>query len=88
MVLFNELVAQKGAELFITYPACQRKSVDINQLQISKIEEALNKTDLKVLGTPSRYSFPDSLMFEQAYHLNKTGVDKRTNYLIKDIINY
>ena len=88
MVLFNDLVAEKGAKLFITYPACQGESVEINKVQISKVEEALNKTDLKVLGTAERYSFPDSLMFEQAYHLSKKGVDIRTRFLIYDISNF
>ncbi len=32
-----------------------------------------------------RHGFPDSLMFEQVYHLTKERVDKRTQFLIEDI---
>jgi hypothetical protein len=57
----------------------------MNIEQTNKIHEELKKTNLIILGTPQRYSFPDSLMFNQIYHLTKEGVDKRTQYLIDDI---
>jgi len=88
MVRFNNLISEKGAELFVTYPACQRESVEINKIQILNLEQVLNKTELKILGTPMRYSFPDSLMFGQAYHLSKKGMDIRTRFLINDITNF
>lgn len=82
---FNTKLNEMGAILMITYPALQEASLEINAVQVSKIQEELEKTDLIILGTPQRYSFPDSLMFEQAYHLSKQGVDKRTKRLIEDI---
>lgn len=85
IVKFEAKVSEKGGQVFITYPACQKESVEINQKQISKVERALSDSGLKVLGTVSRYSFPDSLMFEQAYHLSKPGVDLRTYRLIENL---
>ncbi len=85
IINFNKKVNEKGATLMITYPCLQATSLDINKVQINTIQEELKKTDLIILGTPERYSFPDSLMFGQAYHLSKEGVDKRTQRLIEDI---
>lgn len=82
---FKEKINKKGAILLVTYPSCQTTSIDINKDQVNKIREELEETELLLIGTPQRYGFPDSLMFNQVYHLTKEGVDKRTQFLIEDI---
>jgi hypothetical protein len=38
-----------------------------------------------ILGSPERYEFPDTLIFNAVYHLTKKGLDLRTNNLIADL---
>jgi len=82
---FNDQIKAKGATLFVTYPGFQAASLDIVKNQVDKVQEELEKTGLMILGTPERYSMPDSLMFDQIYHLSKDGVDRRTKLLIEDL---
>jgi hypothetical protein len=75
---------EKGCILFISYPGFHfNNSVEA----IQKIENEYKANGFTVLGTPQRYTMPDSLFFEIPYHLNKQGVDLRTNLLIEDLKN-
>ena len=86
LLKFNDEIEKKGATLYLTYPCLQETSFNIiKEEQIVKVQEALEKSDLKVLGSPERYRMPDSLMFESPYHLIKEGVDHRTALLIEDL---
>lgn len=85
IIEFDNKVRNKGATLMITYPSIHKRSLEVIKRQTNEIQEELEKTKLKILGTPQRYSFPDSLIFDQVYHLTKTGVDNRTHLLICDI---
>jgi len=82
---FNLEIENKEAKLYITYPGFQDISYDNSINEINKIENELKKTDLIILGTPLRYRMNDSLTFNTPYHLNKTGVDYRTELLIEDL---
>ena len=85
IVEFNRIINNRGAKCIITFPCLQEDSLSILREQAEKIKLELERAGLIVLGSPQRYSFPDSLMFDQVYHLNKGGVDLRTQYLIEDI---
>jgi len=52
---------------------------------LESIENVVNEKNFKTLGTPRRYSMPEEMMFNTHYHLNKRGVDYRTQLLIEDI---
>jgi len=82
---FNSEINEKGASLFVSFPGFQASSYDNSIDQIKNIEHKLKNSNLKILGTASRYKIADSLMFNSSYHLNKRGVDYRTNMLIEDI---
>lgn len=83
--MFESKVVEKGAILFITFPGYQATSFENCIEQINKIEEELNRSGLKLLGTPAKYKIADSLMFDTPYHLSKNAVDQRTIFLINDI---
>ena len=86
--LFQEInlaIEKKGALLLVTFPGIQDKSFDISIEQIIRVENELLNSNLNVFGTTERYKIPDSFMFDSPYHLNKKGVDYRTNMMINDI---
>lgn len=81
---FNDEIKAKGATLYISYPCLQARTFDNNRELIYMIEKEIEKTGIQIIGTPERYKFPDSLLFDTPYHLIKKGVDIRTNYFIED----
>lgn len=82
---YNLHMMEKGAKVFISFPVYQRSSYDNSLLQIMNLEEQIYMKGFKVIGSAERYAFPDSLFFNTPYHLNRTGVTMRTNYLIEDL---
>jgi hypothetical protein len=85
---FQNQVSAKGATMLISYPSFQDISFSNSKDLIKRVEEELLKTDFIILGTPERYMMPDSLMFNSTYHLNKKGVDYRTQLFIEDFKEY
>lgn len=85
LTTFREMVYNKKAKIYITFPGYQDLSYNNSISQIKLIEERLNKNGFILLGTPERYKIPDSLMFDTSYHLTKKGVDFRTLLLIEDL---
>lgn len=81
---FKKEVEKRKATLFVTYPGFQKSSFDLIKDEIDEVQLSLEKTDLSLLGTPENYIIPDSLMFDQIYHLSKKGIDLRTTQFIKD----
>jgi hypothetical protein len=82
---FKKSCIEKRAILFITFPGFQSASFENSKEKIMKVDAELKKKDINLLGTPERYSMPDSLMFNSPYHLSKKGVDYRTQLLIEDL---
>ena len=85
MVEFREKVSQKGAILYLTFPGYQKASFDKNKEEIYKIEKKLSQNNFLLLGYPERYKIPNNMMYNTPYHLNKEGVDLRTQRLIEDL---
>jgi hypothetical protein len=85
MIDFREKVLKKGAILYITFPGFQYSSFENDQENIFEIEKGLIENGFVLLGTPERYKMPDNMMFDTPYHLNKEGVDLRTQKLIEDL---
>jgi hypothetical protein len=85
---FQNQVSAKGATMLISYPSFQDISFLKSKEAIQKVEKELLKNDFTILGTPERYMMPDSMMFNSIYHLNKTGVDYRTQLFIEDFKEY
>jgi hypothetical protein len=85
MVAFNNEMKQKGATVYISFPPFQHTSFNLCKNQIHYIEKQLRNTNLTIIGTPERFMMPDENIFDTAYHLNKSGVDSRTQLLLEDV---
>jgi len=81
---FELKINQKGARVYISYPSYQDVSFCKSINAIKKVETEYQKNGLIILGTPERYMMVDSLMFNSRYHLNKKGLDYRTQLFIED----
>ncbi|MDR0536635.1 MAG: hypothetical protein LBH04_01085, partial [Tannerellaceae bacterium] len=66
-------------------PCYQETSFNNSKEFIKKIEQEYGKHGFTVLGAPERYMAADSLMFNTKYHLNKQGLESRTDSLIEDL---
>jgi hypothetical protein len=84
---FEKEINRKSATLYVSYPSYQETSFLKSVKAIEKIKEEYIKYGFTILGTPDRYMMNDSLMFDTAYHLNKKGLDYRTELLIEDLKN-
>ena len=83
---FVNTAKKMGAkEVYLTFPSLDEISFELSEDIISQIENVVNEKNFKTLGTPRRYSMPEEMMFNTHYHLNKRGVDYRTQLLIEDI---
>jgi len=82
---FQHVCEQKGARVFITFPALHENSFDQDSSEITLIEKRIRTEGFAVLGTPSRYRMPDSLRFDTPYHLIQPGVNMRTLLLAEDL---
>ncbi|RYG41989.1 MAG: hypothetical protein EOO01_23965 [Chitinophagaceae bacterium] len=85
LVAFKDSLANRGALLFVAYPAFQQSSFDAYGDKIGLVETKLKATGIPLLGTPARYTVPDSMLFDTQYHLSKQGLDHRTHLLIEDL---
>lgn len=85
MIRFKDLVNSKQAKLFISFPCFEESSFEYSQIKIKKVENKLRENGFILISSPEEYKMPDCFMFNSAYHLNKAGVDYRTELLIKDI---
>ncbi|MEP6467366.1 MAG: hypothetical protein ABJB05_13740 [Parafilimonas sp.] len=82
--IFQSLLYQKKASLYLSYPCLQDTTYHNLKNQIAKVQKELNESGLTILGTPERYMMPDSLMFNTPYHLNNIGAKYRTTLFIAD----
>ena len=88
IIKFRHDLNKMGADLYITFPGYQNSSFRKNFKHINYINSILVINKFKILGEPSRYIIPDSLMYGTSYHLSKKAVDLRTNLLIEDFKMY
>lgn len=83
---FLDHMEKQNIQVFISYPSLNRSSLNITDTAlVSEIEHNLHLLKVPILGTPKRYSFPDSLYFNTHYHLTKAGQVLRTQYLLEDL---
>ena len=87
LIEFKEQIEKKGARLFVSFPSFQDISFENSLERIERVHKEFQNKKLNILGTPERYKMADSLMFNTPYHLNKNGVEYRTQLLIEDIKN-
>jgi len=82
---FSKFVRDKKGLLLISYPCLNRTSFNSNTSIINQITAELENLNFELIGTPSKYSLPDSLYFDTHYHLSKKGQIQRTGILVNDL---
>ena len=82
---FKEYVEEKGAKLIILPPVIESKSYDNQANAIDLITVSLISNSISFSVEPSKYKFSSQYFFNSYYHLNKKGVDKRTQLIIDDL---
>jgi hypothetical protein len=82
---FKLYVQQQGATLYLFPPVIEQTSFDHQKLIITKIAEELKNNDIAFVSEPKNYCYDNTLFFNSYYHLNKLGVDKRTQQVIHDL---
>lgn len=82
---FREFVISRRAVFFLTPPSFQEKSFNESSRFIARIENKLKANKIPLTSAFRAYSFPDSLFFNSAYHMNARGVNVRTRLLIHQV---
>lgn len=76
---FQEEMNSKGIEYIILPPVITTSSFQAN---IVKIEEIASRKEISFYVRPEEFEFEDRLFFDTIYHLNKKGVEIRTEKVI------
>jgi len=76
----------KGVEVVILPPAIVNTVAQSIQGEIQQVTETLAKNPNRAYQYfhPERYALPDSLGYDTRYHLLKSGIDIRVQFLIED----
>lgn len=82
---FEQFVLSRDAEMYISYPSLIESSLALNEEVIKDIEKLYKEKELKILGTPERYSLDTSLYYNTHYHLTREGQFLRTRMLLEDL---
>lgn len=81
---FEVAVNKKGAVVYITFAPLDEASYKISKEKVAQVEKILQQYNFRLLGNARRYVMPSNMMFNSKYHLNKAGLDYRTNLFIDD----
>lgn len=84
---FKEYTEDRQAKLIILPPVIESQSYDSLTNVIDLINKSLSSNSIPYSAEPVRYKFSSDLFFNTYYHLNKKGVDKRTQLVIEDLNN-
>jgi hypothetical protein len=84
---FNDLVNQKGAKLFISYPAYERTEFIKNQSKLIELDKELkeNLSQITFLNSPETFAFESDYFYDTVYHLNGKGREKRTRIFFEEL---
>ncbi len=82
---FKDQIEAKGGRLVLSFPCYQDSSFNNSKKQIDLVAQRLQQDSFVVVGSPARYTMPDSLLFNTPYHLTKNGMEYRTKLLVQDI---
>lgn len=73
----------RGIKVIMMPPSIYDKQYDACKEQIHYLSKRLQADGHPFHAETSLFAYPDSLMFNTSYHINKKGVDKRTADVIK-----
>jgi len=71
--------------LVILPPVIERQFYNNHDKMINEIEAALAENNIGFMVKPDTYKFSKDYFFNSYYHLNKKGVDKRTEMVIGNL---
>lgn len=73
----------RGIRVIIMPPVIYDKQYNLCMDQIDYLSKRLRADGFPFHAETSLFAYPDTLMFNTSYHINKKGVDKRTEDVIK-----
>lgn len=80
---FEQLAANKGARVYILFPAIPQELYQQNRNAIYSLCNALTaQTKIPILDAAQNYAFPRDYFFDTIYHLNAQGRAVRTDKFI------
>lgn len=82
---FKSYVESKGARLLLLPPVIERESYMNQENMVDSVAANLKKTGIPFAAEPAKYKFAANYFFNSYYHLNRRGVDIRTQLLINDL---
>lgn len=85
---YNDILKSKGASLILLPPVIEKQSYNNQSEIINIINLSLKKEELGYSVPTENYCYDRGYFFNSYYHLNKTGVDKRTLQIITDLKKY
>lgn len=78
--------AAVGATCYLSYPSLNAGSyAKTDEALMQDIYTEMRATGLPLVGSPDRYTFPDSLHYDTYYHLGKEAQFERTRRLAEDL---
>lgn len=77
----------RGIHVIMMPPAIYNKQYNLCKDQIELLSNRLDADGFPFHAETSLFAYPDTLMFNSAYHINKKGVDKRTRDVITALRN-
>jgi hypothetical protein len=85
---FRKDVESKGGSLLLLAPAIERESFERLEEIMPEIDKSLREAGLSFHSVPRTYVFEKDYFFNTYYHLNKRGVDLRTEKVVNDLKKY
>lgn len=82
---FSEYSSEKGACVYVLYPAITEMHFSNNDEGIAGIHEMISESSVEVLGQPGDFVLPPDMFFDTVYHLNDRGRTLNTQMLINEL---
>ncbi|GAB2520360.1 hypothetical protein GCM10027085_07820 [Spirosoma aerophilum] len=86
LLAINEFIDRakaKGATVYFTYPAFQRSTYNLNKEKLLELSKQYAHTlKCPIIGSMQDFVLDDKYIFDTVYHLDSTGVQKRTEILL------
>jgi hypothetical protein len=86
---FHQYCQSKGVQVFYIAPPLMPTLLTMNQAEIAKLETALAQSlTFPILARSTEVASEDQNYFDTRYHLNKTGMQQRTEFLAAKLLPF
>ncbi|MBA4319567.1 MAG: hypothetical protein C0412_14290 [Flavobacterium sp.] len=83
---FHTEVIQKNAKVYYIFPSIPDSAYQQFKKNFIDFNKWLNENiAIPIIGSPEQFILPESFFFDTHYHLNKKGVESRTQTIIDKI---